>query len=97
MQRAGRGLFQPGQTRTHIGVQHRRIGEAVEHEAAGELLGDRAHAKQRARREGDAPFGIGPAPGVADQQLAVPQHGHRSARTGIGAREILQHTVKARR
>ena len=70
------------------------VGEGVQHQAAGELLGDRAHAEQRARREGDAPLGIGPAPGVAGQHLALAQHGDRAAGPGIGARQGIKGTLK---
>ena len=95
MQRAGRRLLQQRQAGAHVAVQHRRVGKGVQHHAAGELLGDRAHAEQRARREGNAPLGVGPAPGVANQDLAVAQHGDRAAGSGIGAGQGVDSAVEA--
>ncbi len=87
VQRAWRRLLQQRQAGRHGGVQDRRIGKRVQQRGAGELLGDRAHAKQRARREWDAALGVRPAPGMAKQHLAAAQDGNRTARSGVGARE----------
>ena len=95
MQRARRRLLQERQAGAHVAIQHRRVGEGVQHRGAGELLGDGAHAEQRARRERDAAFGVGPAPGVAHQHLAVAQRGDGAAGSGIGARQGLDDAVEA--
>ena len=92
VQRAWWGLLQVRQAGAHVGVQHRGVGEGVQHGGAGELLGDRAHAEQCPRGEGDAALGVGPAPGVADQRLAGAQD---AAWPGIGTREGLQGAVEA--
>ena len=85
VQRAWRRLLQQRQAGPHVVIEHRRVGKGVQDQAAGELLGDGAHAKQRVRREGKAPFGIGPAPGVTSQHLAVAQYGKRTAGSGVVA------------
>src|SRR4029077_16798448 len=64
-------------------------------QAAGELLGDRAQAKQRAWREGKAPLGIGPAPGVTSQHLALAQYGNRTTGSGVVAGQGVDSAVKA--
>ena len=95
MQRTRRGLLEQRQPGAHVAIQHRRIGERVQHHAAGELLGDGAHAEQRARRERDAPFGVGPAPGVPDQGFAVAQNGDGTAGSGVGARQGFDGAIEA--
>ena len=87
VERAGRRIAQQRQPGADQRVEHRRVAAGIQHRGAGELLGDGAHAEQRPRREGDAPFRIGIAPGMAQQHLAVPQHGDGAARPGIGARQ----------
>ncbi len=95
MQRTRRRLLQQRQACAHVVVQHRRIGESVQDRGAGELLGDGAHAEQRARCERNAPLGIRPAPGVAHQHLAVTQHGDCTARSGVGAGEGFDNAIEA--
>ena len=95
MQRRRRRLLQQRQAGAHIAIQHRRIGKRIQHHGAGELLGDGAHAEQRARRERDAPFGIRPAPGVAHQHLAVAQRGDRAAGSGIAAWQGFDDAIEA--
>ncbi len=94
MKSGRRGLSQQRQPRAHIVVQHGRIRESIQHHTAGELLGDGAHPEQSARREGDAALGVGPTPGVADQNLAVAQHGDRAAWPGVGPRQRLHDAIK---
>ncbi len=93
--RGVRHLLQQRQTGADVVVQHRRVGECIQQHAAGELLGDGAHAEQRARREGNAPLGIGPAPGVAHQHLAGAQHGDGAARASVGAWKAFEKAVEA--
>ena len=96
MQRAWCRLLQHRQTGAHVGIQHRRIGIGVQDDGAGKLLGDGAHAEQRARREGDAPLGVGPSPCVAKQHLAIAQRSDCTAGSGIGARQRVHSVVEAR-
>ena len=95
MQRTWRRLLQQWQPVAHVGIQHRRIGIGVQNNGAGELLGDRAHAEQRARGKGDAPLGVGPTPCVAKQHLAIAQRGDRAAGSGVGARQHVHSLVEA--
>ena len=95
VQCAWRSLLQQRQAGTHVVIEHRRVGKCVQDQAAGELLGDRAQAKQRVRREGKAPFGIGPAPGVTSQHLAVAQYGKRTTGSGVVAGQSVDRAVKA--
>ena len=95
MQRAGGGGLQPGQAGAHIGVERRRVGKGVEHQRTGELLGDRAHPEQGLGGEGDPPFRIRPAPGVARDHLALAQHRDRPARAWIGARQPVENALQS--
>ena len=95
VQGARRRLLQPRKPGAHIVIEHRRVGKRVQDQAAGELLGDRAQAKQRARREGKAPLGIGPAPGVTSQHLAVAQYRNRTPWSGVVAGQSFDSAVKA--
>jgi hypothetical protein len=97
MQRTRCRLFQQRQARAHIVIEHGWIGEGIQHHGAGELLGDGAHAEQRARRERDAPLRIGPAPGMAHQHLALLQYSYGAAWPGIRAREPFNGTFEAGR
>ena len=95
VQRTWRSLLQQRQAGAHIVIEHRRVGKCIQDQAAGELLGDRAEAKQGARREGKLPLGIGPAPGVTSQHLAVAQYGERTPWSGIVAGQSFDSAVKA--
>ncbi len=95
MQRARRRLLEEREAGADVVIQHRRVGERVQHRGAGELLGDGAHAEQRVRGERDAAFGVGKAPCVAQQHFAVAQRGDGTAGSGIGAGEALDHAVEA--
>ena len=95
VQCAWRSLLQQRQAGAYVVIEHRRVGKCVQDQAAGELLGDRAEAKQRAWREGKAPLGIGPAPGVTSQHLAVAQYGNRTTGSGVVAGQSVDSAVKA--
>ena len=46
-------------------------------------------------RERDAPLGVGPAPGVARQDLARAEHGNRAAWSSVGARQRCDGAIEA--
>ena len=76
------------------GPERLGIGTGLQQRRAGELLGDRADAEQRARRERDASLRIREAPGVAYAHLALVQHGDGPAGSGIRGRQAPQEGVE---
>ncbi len=95
VQRGWRPLRQVRQAGSDVVVEVGRVGKGVQQRGAGELLGDGAHAEQGARGERNAAFGVGPAPGVADQGFAVAHDGDGAAWSGVGAGECFDGAIEA--
>ena len=92
---AGRRPVETGERGANIVIQGRQIRIGVERDGAGELFGDGTHPEQGSRREGYAPLGVGEAPGVADENVAVANDCDSAPWSGVGARKRLQDGVEA--
>jgi hypothetical protein len=95
IERARRRLAEPRQQAAHIGVEHGGVGELVEQQRAGELLGDRADQRQGLRGVWDARLRVGPAPDALADHLAVAQNRRGAAGAGVALGQCVERGVEA--